>query len=95
MDKLDKILKVVVNQKGLRKAADAARICYLSNKWADGRFEAISFERGALKLRCDNHCAAQEAQMLEDDLLDYLEEILGGRTVRRIRWQVSKQVESL
>lgn len=94
MDKLDKILKVVVNRKGLKKATDAARICYLANMWAKGRFEAISFDKGVLKLRADNHCAAQEAQMLEEDLCDHLAEVLESHVVKRVRWQVSKQVES-
>lgn len=90
MDKLDKIIKIMVNKRGLKKATDAARICYLANTWAKGRFEAISFDRGALKLRADNHCAAQEAQMLEEELLEYLEEILESKIVLRVRWQVSK-----
>ena len=88
---MDKILKVVVNRKGLRKATDVARICYLANLWGKGRFEAISFDKGVLKLRADNHCAAQEAQMLEEDLCDHLAEVLGSNVVRRVRWQVSKE----
>lgn len=95
MYKLDKILKIMVNKRGLRKATDAARICYLADEWAKGRFEAISYDRGVLKLRCDNHCAAQEAQMLEEELLEYIGEVMESGVVKRVRWQVSKPVESL
>lgn len=88
MDKVGKILKVVLNKKDLSKAAEAAQICYLANDWGKGRFEAVSFARSVLKLRVDNHCAAQEAQMLEEELLEYLEEMV-GRKVKTIRWQIA------
>ena len=88
MDKLGKILKIVVNKKGLKKAAEASQICYLANCWGKGAFEAVSFSGSALKLSVKNHSQAQEVQMREEDLLDYLEEVIGRRQVLRIRWQV-------
>lgn len=87
MDKINRILKVVVNKKGLQKATDAAQICYLANQWANGRFEAISFSQGCLKAGVKNYCQAQECQLLEEDLLDYLNEVTGSR-INRIRWQI-------
>ena len=89
MDKLDKILKDVLSKTDLSGATEAAQICYLANRWANGRFEAISFQKGCLKLRACNHCAAQEGQMLEEELKDYLKEVVEDK-VQRIRWIVSK-----
>ena len=88
MDKIGKILKVVVNKKGLAKAANASQICYLANRWGEGSFEAISFSGSSLKLMVKNHAQAQEVQMSEEELLDYIEEMIGSRQVRRIRWQI-------
>jgi hypothetical protein len=90
MDSINKILQVVVNKKGLKKATDAAQICYLANKWADGRFEALSLSRGTLKLGVKNHCQAQECQMLEEDLLGYLEEVSTTR-VNRVKWEIGNK----
>jgi len=88
MDKLDKILKVVVNKKGLGLATDAAQICYLANAWASGRFEALSLSRGTLKLGALNHCQAQECQMLEEELMEYLEEVSAIK-IMRIKWEIA------
>jgi hypothetical protein len=92
MDKINKILQSVVKKKGLSLATDAAQICYLTNKWADGRFEALSLSRGTLKLGALNHCQAQECQMLEEELLEYLEEVSAIK-VERIRWEVAEKKE--
>ena len=92
MDKIDKILKVVVKKKGLSLATDAAQICYLTSKWANRRFEAISLSRGTLKLGAKNHCQAQECQMLEEELLEYLEEVSAIK-IQRISWQIAEKRE--
>lgn len=90
MEKINYTLKRVINKKGLYLATEAARVCYLANEWAKGRFEAISFSRGALKLRVDNHAATQECQMLSQRLIEHLNDVLDGEVIKRVRWQVSK-----
>lgn len=47
-------MKRRLNQRGLARLANAAHICAIANRFADGRYEAIKFSDGLLVLRAAN-----------------------------------------
>lgn len=85
MDKLDKILRPSLAKKGLLGAAISAEICFLAEEWGKGRFQAISFSRGILKLSVESSSAASELSMEQDKLISYLNGKQGKNIVKSVR----------
>ena len=85
MDKVEFILKRSLAKKGLLGAARSAEICFLAEKAAKGRFQAISFSRGVLKVSAASSAAAQEINMDEERIIDEINHKLGNEAVKRVR----------
>lgn len=87
MDQVGKHLLRVMAKRGLAGAAIGSQICYFADKWADGRFRAISFSRGVLKVSVRSSAAAQELSMDEEKLIKYLNSKIVKPIVKRIRFE--------
>lgn len=85
MKKLGDFLMTALNRKGLGKETKSALICFLADKYADGRFKSISFSRGVLKVSCASSSAAQMVQMEEEKIITYLNRELKKETVKGLR----------
>lgn len=85
MEKIDKLLLSTMIKKGLGDPALGALVCFWAKEWAKTRFEPISFSRGILKVSVRSSAAASELQIIEEDLIDYLNKKAGRKIVRRIR----------
>lgn len=85
MDKLDKFLRPALAKRGLLGAATSAEVCFLADKWGNGRFSAISFSGGILKLSVASSAAASELQMEEENLVQFLNSKIGRESVKSVR----------
>jgi hypothetical protein len=85
MDKLDKFLRPALAKRGLLGAATSAEVCFLADKWANGRFYSISFSKGVLKLSVPSSSAGAEISMEEEKLLNFLNKEIGREAVKSIR----------
>jgi len=85
MEKLDKILKHRLAQRGLSATAESAQICFLVEKWSDSRCQPISFSKGVLKVSVTSSSEASELQMEAEKLIDFLNKKMGKNIVRRLR----------
>ena len=90
MEKIDRILPRALKKKGLLSIAGSAQICFYADEWASKRFETISFCNGVLKVFAKSPSAASEIQMLEEELIQYLNEKLGRKSVRKIKIVTNK-----
>lgn len=90
MEKIDRILPRALKNKGLSSIAGSAQICFYADEWAGKRFETISFCNGILKVFVKSSSAASEVQMLEDELIQYLNEKLGRKSVRKLKIVTNK-----
>ena len=85
MDKLGDILHRALAKRGLLGVVTSAEVCVLAQDWGKGRFHAVSFSRGVLKLSVSSSPAASEVQMVVGDLIDYLNGKIGRNVVRNVR----------
>jgi len=85
MEKIDKILSGAMAKKGLTQATQGALVCFYAGEWAKGLFRPISFKSGVLKIAVDSSPAASEIHIKEAELVDYLNQKLGKRSVRFVR----------
>lgn len=85
MDKVSKLLLKNMSKKGLGGAAVSSQICFYADKWGKGRFSTISFTQGTLKLAVSNSSLAQELDMEKQKLMDYIEEKIGRKVVKKVR----------
>jgi len=85
MEKINKILTRSLAKKGLYGTARSAQICFYAEEWGKGRFRAVSYTKGVLKVSVSGSCAASELQMEEEKLTQYLNEKLGGEIVKRLK----------
>jgi len=85
VDKLDKFLRPALAKRGLLGAATSAEVCFLAEKWGNGRFCCISFSKGVLKLSTPSSSAASELQMDIDKLIKFLNDKLGREAVKSVR----------
>lgn len=69
---------------GLEKAYDASVVCVAAEKVAEGRFRAISFRRGVLKLAVDSAAAATRLRFEQKSLLEQIEKVSNARITRLI-----------
>jgi len=84
MDKLSKILLPALAKKGLGKATSSAMICFYAEKWGNGRFKAISFSEGLLKLSVKSSSQAMELDMQKGELLEFLKQYVGKKRIKII-----------
>jgi len=84
MERIDKIIKDTLYKKPIGKATRSAMICFYAEEWGKGRFRAISFSTGVLKLLAPSPIEAMELDIVRDDLIDYLNQKLKSRTVKRV-----------
>ena len=85
MDKLGDILDGILAKKGTLRVYSAAEVCFYADTWGKGRFAAISFSRGVLKVSVDSASAAQELQMDSDKLIKHLNSKMGREMVVKVR----------
>jgi len=85
MEKLDKILMSALAKKKLSGTVRSAQICFYADEWGDGRFQAISFLRGVLKVSVNSSPAASELEIQKEDLIDSVNKRLGQNSVRSVR----------
>lgn len=85
MDKLDKFLRPALAKKGLLGAATSAEVCFLADKWGNGRFSSTSFSKGVLKLSVLSSAASAELSMQEEELINFLNKRIGRESVKSIR----------
>ncbi len=85
MKKLGDFMMTALNRKGLGKETKSALICFLADKYADGRFKSISFSRGVLKVSVSSSAAAQMVQMDEENIITHLNREMKKETVKSIR----------
>lgn len=85
MDKLDKFLRPALAKRGLLGAATSAEVCFVADKWGNGRFSAISFSKGILKLSVRSSAAASELSMESENLIRFLNEKIGRKSVESVR----------
>jgi hypothetical protein len=85
MDKLDKFLRPALAKRGLLGAATSAEVCFLADKWGNGRFSAISFSKGVLKLSVLSSSASSELAMEQETLIDHLNKKIGRESVKSVR----------
>ena len=85
MEKLDKILKHRLAERGLSKTTEGAQICFLVSKWGNNRCEPISFSRGVLKVMVYSAPQASELQMDSENLIDFVNQKMGKNIVRTLR----------
>jgi hypothetical protein len=85
MDKLDKFLRPALAKRGLLPAATSAEVCFLAEEWGNGRFLAISFSKGILKLIVPSSSAASELSMEQDNLIEFLNKKLNKNVVKSVR----------
>jgi len=84
LEKLNKILLPSLAKKGLGKTATSAMVCFYAEKWGNGRFKAISFSEGLLKLSARSSAQAMELDMQKEDLLNYMKEFVGKKRIKII-----------
>lgn len=85
MERIDKILRPALAHKGILKQATGAEICFLAEKWGKGRFQAISYSDGLLKLSCASSSASSELHMQTEELMEHINEKLKWKAVRKVR----------
>lgn len=85
MEKLDKILRHRLKEKGLSGAAEGAEVCFWAEKWGKSRCRPISFSNGVLKLSVTSSSEASELQMESEKLIEFVNQKLGKKIVQRIR----------
>lgn len=87
MKKLGDFLMTALNRKGLGKETKSALICFLADKYADGRFRSVSFSRGVLKVSVTSSSAAQMVQTEEEKIIAYLNREMKKEVVKSLRIQ--------
>lgn len=85
MEKLDKILRHRLAQRGLSETAEGAQICFLVEKWGKSHCQPISFSKGVLKVSTASSSEASELQMEAEQLIEYLNKKMGKKIVQRVR----------
>jgi hypothetical protein len=85
MDRISKLLLPALSRKGLAGTATSAQICFYAKKWGKGRFSAISYSKGTLKLSCRSSSAAQDLDMEREKLMDHINTKMKRDIVKSIR----------
>lgn len=85
MDKIDKIIRDRLAKNKSLGAYQSAQICFLADKWGNGRFKAVSFQKGVLKVSVGSSSAASELKMQEDELIDSINSSMGKKIIRSLR----------
>jgi len=85
MEKLDKILASALAKKKLSGTVRSAQICFYADEWGNGRFQAISFSRGILKVAVNSSPAASELEIQKENLIENLNKRLGNKVVHSVR----------
>lgn len=93
MDKLDKIMRMSMAKKGMRKVTQGAQICFYAEEWANGRFIPISYLNGTLKIAVASSSAASEMQMEIENILDFVNEKIRYKALHQVRIIIKKDVE--
>ena len=95
MEKLDKILRQRVKKDAMRKPLEGAEICFYANTWGNGRLTPISFCDGILKVSVTSSPAASELQCQEPELIDFINQKLHQKAVKRVRIIISNKVPKM
>jgi hypothetical protein len=90
MEKLDKILHNSLHRKAIGKVATSAEICFYASEWGNGRFEAVSFLNGTLKLSVPSSPAAADLEIQSDILIDAVNKKCEQNLVKSVRIIIAK-----
>ncbi len=88
MEPINKIINKRVNQLGLQKTLQAARIVAIANTLGNDRYEAICYSRNVLTVNCSNGLIAQELQCDHQQMIKSLNQKLGEPLVHRVKIQI-------
>ncbi len=87
---IDALLRQRLAHYGLGKQYDASIVCSVANKVSDGRFDAISFREGILKVRVGSAARAHIVRMNQDSIISKINEELGEERVKRLRFEIEE-----
>lgn len=82
------ILSRNLKRQGLEKAALGAWVCGVTNKIAEGEFEAISFKNGVLKIRVSSGARAHLIKLREKEYILKINLELKKDLVERLRFEI-------
>ncbi|MCX6808331.1 MAG: DciA family protein [Candidatus Berkelbacteria bacterium] len=85
MEKFDRILKANLKNKPFQKAAEGAEICFYASKWNKIAMTPISYKEGLLKVAVKSSPAAAELQMIQGELVDFVNAKFNYKVVRLLR----------
>jgi|GEM_PF-669169 len=85
MDKLEKIIKKRLAERGLLKTTEGAQVCFYAKEWGVDLFQPISFSRGILKVFVKSSSAAQSLQIREEELIAFINSKIKKELVRRVK----------
>lgn len=85
MKKVGELLISSMAKKGLAREAIGAEVCFFADGWGKHSFRSVSFSRGILKVSVASSSAAQELQMKEEEIVNYLNKKMGKEIVKRVR----------
>ena len=85
MEPLNNIINQSLAKRGLKKTLDGPLVCFYCTEWPGQPFAPISFANGILKVSVASSPAASELQMVESDLIEFLNKKAGRNTVRKVR----------
>ncbi len=85
MEKLDKILMSALAKKKLSGTVRSAQICFYAGQWGKASLIPISFLKGVLKVSVNSSPAASELEIKKEELIEYINNRLGQKTVRSVR----------
>jgi len=88
MDKINKQFRHNPRYLKLRKPLEAARICGVALRLAQGRFEVISFKQGLLTLATKNSGEAANLQLESQKIIDEVNQKVGEDVVKNIRYKI-------
>ncbi|MFA5926712.1 MAG: DciA family protein [Patescibacteria group bacterium] len=85
MKKIGEFIFSSMAKKGLIKETVGAQICFYAESWGKYPFRSVSFSRGILKVSVTSSSAAQELQMKEEEIIEYLNKKIGRKIVKGVR----------
>ena len=92
MDSVGSLLPKVLRKRGLKQHADAALVIHKSQEWlaanlvqSANRLRCTALKGNELMIECSDSIAAQECQMILEDLKTFLQTEVQGLSVESIR----------
>lgn len=87
-ENISDILVRRLRSRGLDKAATAAHVCATANQVGEGKFEAVSFRNGVLKIRVSSGARAHLIKLQEKGVVLKVNTRLKRDLVQRLRFEI-------